>query len=126
MKSNRVAPYFGEVKAKEEQPLEKMRERLARHTKCQTLIISSTTIFNMEALEPLQEIMVQVSLLTLFIFREIIFELLTSFILNFKGFFNIYKLLTCNKTNECNRACAIKVLNVLANIVLYFIQNLRP
>ena len=64
MKSNRVAPYFGEVKAKEEQPLEKMRERLARHTKCQTLIISSTTIFNMEALEPLQEIMVQVSLLT--------------------------------------------------------------
>ena len=63
MKSNRVAPYFGEVKAKEEQPLEKMRERLARHTKCQTLIISSTTIFNMEVLEPLQEIMVQVSLL---------------------------------------------------------------
>ena len=63
MKSNRVAPYFGEVKAKEEQPLDKMRERLARHTKCQTLIISSTTIFNMEVLEPLQEIMVQVSLL---------------------------------------------------------------
>ena len=70
MKSNRVAPYFGEVKAKEEQPLDKMRERLARHTKCQTLIISSTTIFNMEVLEPLQEIMVQVSLLTLFIFMQ--------------------------------------------------------
>ena len=61
MKSNRVAPYFGEVKAKEVQPIEKMRNRLARHTKCQTMIISSTTIFNMEALEPLQQIMVQVS-----------------------------------------------------------------
>ena len=117
MKSNRVAPYFGEVKAKEEQPLEKMRERLARHTKCQTLIISSTTIFNMEVLEPLQEIMVQVSLLTLFIFmqrhelliflqiissarssiffgqslilfREIIFKFVRSITLNFKVFFN--------------------------------------
>ena len=109
MKSNRVAPYFGEVKAKEEQPLDKMRERLARHTKCQTLIISSTTIFNMEVLEPLQEIMVQVSFLTLFIFmqrhelliffskvliffgqslilfRQIIFKFVTSIILNFKG-----------------------------------------
>jgi len=60
MKSNRVAPYFGEVKTKEVQPIEKMRNRLARHTKCQTMIISSTTIFNMEALEPLQQIMVQV------------------------------------------------------------------
>ena len=63
MKSNRVAPYFGEVKAKEIQPIEKMRNRLTRHTKCQTMIISSTTIFNMEALEPLQQIMVQVRIL---------------------------------------------------------------
>jgi len=79
MKSNRVAPYFGEVKAKEEQPLDKMRERLARHTKCQTLIISSTTIFNMEVLEPLQEIMVQEELTeeNLAECRKIIYSLLS-------------------------------------------------
>ena len=61
MKSNRMAPYFGEVKAKEVQPLENMRGRLARYTKSNPMIISATTIFNMEVLEPLQQIMVQVN-----------------------------------------------------------------
>jgi len=79
MKFNRVAPYFGEVKAKEVQPIEKMRTRLARHTKCQPLIISSTTIFNMEALEPLQQIMVQEELTeeNLAECRKIIYSLLS-------------------------------------------------
>jgi len=79
MKSNRVAPYFGEVKVKEVQPIEKMRNRLTRHTKCQTMIISSTTIFNMEALEPLQQIMVQEELTeeNLAECRKIIYSLLS-------------------------------------------------
>ena len=33
MKSNRLAPFYGEVKDNEQQPLEKMKERLARFTK---------------------------------------------------------------------------------------------
>ena len=33
MKSNRLAPYYGQVKDNEQQPLEKMKERLARFTK---------------------------------------------------------------------------------------------
>ena len=61
MKKNRMAPYFGEVKAKEVQPIENMRNRLARYTKSSPMVISATTIFNMEVLEPLQQIMTQVT-----------------------------------------------------------------
>ena len=62
MKDNRMAPYYGHVKAQEgQQPIEKMRDRVARYTKSCPMIISATTIFNMEALEPLQKILVQVS-----------------------------------------------------------------
>ncbi len=60
MKANRLAPYFGQVKDGESQPLEKSRDRVNRHTKLSPMIISATTIFNMQALEPLQQIMVQV------------------------------------------------------------------
>jgi len=60
MKDNRMAPYYGHVKAQEgQQPIEKMRDRVARYTKSCPMIISATTIFNMEALEPLQKILVQ-------------------------------------------------------------------
>jgi hypothetical protein len=60
MKSNRLAPYYGEVNQMEEQPLEKMRERVSRFSKFCPMTISATTIFNMEAVEPLQHILVQV------------------------------------------------------------------
>lgn len=59
MKSNRVAPFFGDPSSKEKQPIDKMRERVARFSKFCPMIISATTIFNMETLEPLQRILVQ-------------------------------------------------------------------
>ena len=63
MKDNRMAPYYGSVKGQEsQQPIEKMRDRIARYTRSCPMIISATTIFNMEALEPLQKILVQVGL----------------------------------------------------------------
>ena len=57
--SRRMAPYYGQVKDGEYQPLQKMRDRLALHTQSCPLLISATTIFNMEVLEPLQKILVQ-------------------------------------------------------------------
>merc|ERR1712223_93042 len=79
MKSNRLPPFYGEVQDNPQQPLEKMRNRLTRHTKCQTMIISATTIFNMEALEPLQKMLVQEELTedNLAECRKIIYSLLS-------------------------------------------------
>ncbi len=63
MKSNRLAPYLAspEDEDGEEQPLEKMGSRMTRFYQFCPLTISSTTIFNMEAVEPLQQIIVQVA-----------------------------------------------------------------
>ena len=79
MKENRLAPYYGQVKENEKQPLDKMRDRLVRYTKFCPMIISSTTIFNMEALEPLQKILVQEELTeeNLAECRKIIYALLS-------------------------------------------------
>lgn len=79
MKENRLAPYYGQVKENEKQPLDKMRDRLVRYTKFCPMIISSTTIFNMEALEPLQKILVQEELTeeNLAECRKIIYSLLS-------------------------------------------------
>lgn len=78
MKENRLANYYGQVKENEKQPLDKMRDRIVRYTKFCPMIISSTTIFNMEALEPLQKILVQEELTeeNLAECRKIIYNLL--------------------------------------------------
>lgn len=62
MKSNRLAPWYGAsstISPHPEDPLEKAYSRLTRYTLKCPLTISSTTIFNMAAVEPLQKIMVQ-------------------------------------------------------------------
>lgn len=59
MKANRMAPYYGDPSKDKETPLDKMRARVARFTKFCPMTISATTICNMEAVVPLQRLLVQ-------------------------------------------------------------------
>jgi len=62
MKSNRLAPWYGSrntIYPHPDDPLEKAYHRLTRHTLKCPLTTSSTTIFNMASVDPLQKILVQ-------------------------------------------------------------------
>ena len=62
MFENRLAPYYGKSKtaAKDpSDPSEQGQEKLTRHTLSCPLTISTTTIFNMAVVEPLQKLMIQ-------------------------------------------------------------------
>jgi len=59
---NRLAPFYGESQSlgkHPSDPIEQSQERLTRHTLSCPLTISTTTIFNMAAVEPLQKLVMQ-------------------------------------------------------------------
>ncbi|XP_078465657.1 integrator complex subunit 13 isoform X1 [Lampetra fluviatilis] len=63
MKENRLAPVPGPLPRAGETPLDRARAQLERHTRYWPMIISQTTIFNMQAVVPLANLVVRASLM---------------------------------------------------------------
>jgi len=62
LSGNRLAPFYGECKTSAKtpsDPIEQAQEKLTRHTLSCPLTISTTTIFNMAVVEPLQKLIIQ-------------------------------------------------------------------
>ena len=62
---NRLAPFYGSSKTPAKHPsdpIEQAHDRLTRHTLSCPMTISTTTIFNMAVVEPLQKLIMQAEL----------------------------------------------------------------